>query len=134
MFDGVKKALTAWKAWGRLKEAKVKGKLYAAALALGGAVITAVVAKFTTACPDLIANLGAIGTTAGMGAWAYLQAKGKQPGQSIVLGMAGAGLASATVQIKMLCGPDFFTTLPTIATAGVWIGIMAWLRAPNTPA
>lgn len=131
MLDGLKNALTAWKVWGRLKEARVKGKLYATGLALAGAVVTAVVAKFTTACPDLVANLGAIGTAAAGGAWAYLQARGKQPGQSIVLGMGGAGVAAATVQIKLLCGPDFFTVLPTIATAGVWVGIMAWLKAPQ---
>jgi hypothetical protein len=131
MFDKAKNALMAWEAWGRLKEAKVKGKLYATGLALVGAVATAVVAKFTTACPDLVANLGAIATAAVMGSWTYLQTKGEQPGHSVVLGLGGAGLAAATVQIKLLCGPDFFTVLPTIATAGVWVGLMAWLKAPQ---
>ena len=109
----------------------MKGKLYATALALLGAVATAVVAKLTTACPDLVANLGAIATAALGGGWAYLFAKEKQVGQSLVLGVMGAGLAAATVQIKLLCGPDFFTVLPTIATAGAWIGLMAWLKAPK---
>ena len=130
IFSNIGNAVTAWKVFGRLKGEHVKGKLLTAAVAIGGAVLTAVVAKLTTACPSLIANLGAIGTAALGGAWAYWQTR-KDVTHSLILGLGGAGLAAATVQIKLLCGPDFFTVLPTIATAGIWVGIMAWLKAPK---
>ena len=130
MFGQLKNAVTAWKVWGRLKEAGVKGTLYTALVGLVGAVGTAVVAKLTTACPDLFANIGAIVTAGIGGAWAFYAAK-RPVGGSLVRGAAAAGIAAIIGQIKLMCGPDFMTVAPTILTAGAFVGAMAWLNSPK---
>lgn len=130
LFQNVGRAVTAMKLWKRLREETMKGKLLTAALGLGGAILTAIVAKFTSECPSLFSNVGAIVTAGLGGTWAYLQTK-KDWKESGILGLGAAGVAAAAVQIKMMCGPDFFTVAPTIATAGLWVGIMAYLKSPK---
>ena len=130
IFSDVKNALTAWKVWGQLKEAGVKGRLLAVVVGIAGAVATAVVARLTTACPDLFANFGAVATAGLGGAWAFVRAK-ENWGTSLILGAGAAGLAAMSVQIRLMCGADFFTVAPTVAMAGLWVGIMAYLKAPK---
>ena len=133
IFSDIGHAITAWKVWGRLKEGSVKGKLLTVVVGLAGAVATAVVAKLTTACPDLFSNFGAVVTAGIGGAWAFARVKENWT-TSLILGAGAAGLAAMTVQIRLMCGPDFFTVAPTVAMAGIWVGVMAWLKAPSAPA
>lgn len=130
IIDRIRKARALNAAWSRLEEAHVKGKLITTLLAIGGAALTAIMAKLTTACPDLLANVGPLLVASGGGAWAYVKLKEK-PAGSFFVGVASAFVASGGVYLRQLCGPDFFTTLPTILTAGAWVGLMAWLRQPK---
>lgn len=130
LFSNIGNAIAAWNVWNRLKEAQMKGKLLTALTAIGGAVVTAVVAKLTTACPNLLSNVGPLVTASLGGAFAYVKLRENWKG-SIFVGAATAFIASGTIYLQQLCGPDFFTTLPTIATAGIWVGVMAWLRMPK---
>jgi hypothetical protein len=133
MFDKARKALLAWKVWRRLEEEKVKGKLLTALVGLGGAILTAVVAKYTTQCPSLLSNVGAILTSGIGGGWAYYRARTNTT-ESALLGFGAAGVSAMGAHITMLCGSDFWTIAPTITTAGVCVGVLAWLRPPMSPA
>lgn len=130
MFDGVRKALAAWKLWGLLKEARLKGKLLTVAAGLGGAILTAVVAKFTSQCPDLFSNVGSLVTTGIMGAVAYVKTHSDLK-ISLLWAAAAAGVAAIINQIRLMCGADFFTVAPTLLIGSLWVGVMAWIKAPK---
>lgn len=131
IFGNIGNAVTGLKVMKRLKQAAAARTLLTALITLAGAIVTGVMAKFTSACPNLWSNAGAIVTAGVGGAFAYWQSRGQNAKETIVYGIAAAGLASMAVQVKLLCGPDFFTVLPTIATAGAWVGMLAWLNSPK---
>lgn len=117
----------------RLREAAKMGKLKTVAFALVGAVVTGAVAQITGACPDLLSALPAI-SMAGIGSGiTYLMRKPLQGAKTKAL-LMGAGaivIGSFVQQINSVCGDGFTDKIWSLATAGAWIGLGLWLKAPH---
>jgi hypothetical protein len=125
LIEDIRHALALKKVADRLKEAARMKILLATVYALLGCVVTAIVAQFTGACPTLVANLGAI-VTAGLGGFfAFVANRPKdQPGGKAILSAAlAAGIAAIAAQLKIVCGAGFVEQIPTLAMAGVWVGV-----------
>lgn len=128
LVDDVKRALLLKRLLSRIKEAREMGKLQAVLFGIVGAVATAVVAQVTAACPDLLSQAPAILTGSVGAAIAYLWPK--QSGAKATLAGATAALVAGLMQqLQAACGADFVHQLPTLATAGLWLGIGAWLQS-----
>lgn len=98
-----------------------------------GLAVTAIVAKVTAACPDLISSAGAIGMAAIGGAGTYLLRRPveKAGGKALVLGVLGAAVAGVIDTVNSMCGADFVHQLPTLAVAGLWVAVGLYLRSPH---
>ena len=114
----VRKAWLLKRAVTRLKEARKMGHLKTAAFGLLGALLTAVVAQVTAACPGLLAALPSILTACLGGAITYTLAKRPAGVGLTVGGVVGALLAPLQMSLQSVCGSDFWQSLPTLAVAG----------------
>jgi hypothetical protein len=133
ILDKIRQVLEARRVLNRLKEARMRGHLKTALLVLAATVSTAIVARVTSACPDLLSEWGTI-VTAALGAGAtYLVARPKAGavGKSLLAGLGGAAVAAFLAQLQEVCGADFVKQLPALLTAGAWVGVGLWLKAPH---
>jgi hypothetical protein len=117
----------------RLKEAGKMGKLKVVAFALGGAVLSGIVAQVTGACPGLLATAPSIVTALVGGSVTYLMRRPLESpkGKAILTAALSFGVAAALAQLDAACGEGFLQKLPALATAGAWVGLGLWLRAPH---
>lgn len=133
LIGDIRRALTVKSAWDRLKEASKMGHGKTAVFALLSAVSTAVVAQFSGACPALLTDLPAIATAVVGGVITYLMRKPVQsPGvKALLTGAFGAAVAGGMQALSQACGADFVHQIPALATAGLWVGLGLYLRAPH---
>lgn len=117
----------------QLQEAGKMGKLKAVGFALAGAIATGVMAQVTGACPGLIGAAPAIVTAALGGIMTYWMRKPltSAAGKATLAGCGAFALATVVEQVKQVCGGDFVQQLPTLAVAGLWVGVGLWLKAPH---
>lgn len=117
----------------RLREAGKMGKLKVVAFALVGAAASGVVAQVTGACPGLVAALPGIITAIFGGTVTYLMRRPLQGAKTkaALTAAVGFGMAAGIAQLDAACGEGFVHKIPALATAGAWVGIGLWLRAPH---
>lgn len=129
----IKTALQAKAAWDRLKEASMNGKLGHTLYVAISLIVTALVGHVFQACPSLSTQYLAI-LTAGIGGGFTLWLKARTGGQAATIGtlvtVIGVGLKT---QLDTVC-PGLWTNLPTLASAGFFVGLGLWLNSPHEPA
>jgi len=134
LIQDVKHLLTLKEVRDRLSLSAGGRALMTAVFAVVGAVLTAIVAQYTAACPALLTNLSSI-LTAGFGGGAtyFFLRKPLQnaAGKATITGLLGAAVAGLLQQVTALCGSDFVHQLGPLAMAGVWIGLGHYLQAPH---
>ena len=130
LFGDIKHGLLVRSALNRLRQAWSVGALKTTAFGLAGAILTAMVAHVTAACPDLLASLPTIVTACFGSLLAFAWSKQKVQAAGVA-GFCAAGLAAVGQQISAICGADFTHQLPALAVAGLWVGLGAWLKSPH---
>ncbi len=137
LIGDVKAVLRLKAARDRLREAGKMGKLKTVVFALAGAVLTAVVAQVTGACPSLLAEGPAIVMAGAGGLLSYWSRKpltaaaGKAVATGVIAGAFAAAVAAVAAKVDVVCGAGFVDKLPSLAMAGVWVGLGLWLKAPH---
>lgn len=131
IFSDIGHLLTLQKVRDKLSHTAGGQVLLTVVFGLLGLILTSIVAQVTAACPGLEANVGAILTAAAGGAIAYLLKSPPHGAWAVVTGVAGAGFAGLMQQVQTICGATFIHQLPTLAMAGVWIGLSHYLQAPS---
>lgn len=132
LLDDVKHALTLRKVLGRLKEERMKGKVLTALYGLVGAIVTAIVAQVTGACPGLLSHGIEIACAGVGGGLALLVEKRKAHQAAGIAVAAGLILTAIKAKLDVVC-PGLWSSLPTIATASLWVGVAAWLESSRAP-
>ena len=118
----------------RLRKEQEMGRLKPAIVGLGGGIVTAILANIWSACPDLKAQLVAIGFAAVGGAVATYMIRPKQAA-GLKATLAGIGtliLGGIVTRVTAIC-PDLIAQLPALAMSGVTVGIGLWLRSHREP-
>lgn len=136
LFSNLKHAFLAKRVYARLQKEARLGHLKTALFALGGMLFTAVVAKLTSACPDLLSSGGAILTACIAGGVAFWMKRPKAApvATSLVIGFITAVGAGGIDALRSICGTAFITQLPTILTAVGWTTLGLWLTHPREQA
>jgi hypothetical protein len=136
LWEDVRHLLLLRQVRNRLREASKMGKLGTVktlAFGLVAAIVTGAVAQITGACPDIISSIPAI-AMAGVGSVVtYLMRKPlTSPGTKALLTGAGSvALAAFVQQIDAVCGAGFVGKIPALLTAGLWVSLGLWLKAPH---
>jgi FtsH-binding integral membrane protein len=130
LFGDVRHALTLRSVANRLRQAWSVGAFKTTLFGLCGAVLTAIVAHVTAACPGLIASLPTLVTAAFGAMLAYAWSKQKVASAGVT-GFLAAGVAAVGQHLASVCGSDYVHQLPALAMAGFWVGLGAWLKSPH---
>jgi hypothetical protein len=133
LIEDVKTLLKLRAARNRLREAAKVGKVKVVLFSLLGAVASGAVAQITGACPDLLSAAPAIAMAGVGGAVTYLMRKPLQSAgtKALLTGLGSVVFAGVVQQVNEVCGAGFVDKIPAIATAGAWVGLGLWLKAPH---
>jgi len=132
LIDNIKTALLAKRVLDRVKEAKVKGKLWSTVYGLASAAVAGVAAKITATCPELLPNLGAIAGGAVVAGIALWLSKPKQDAgiKATAFGIVTAIVTAFATKVSGTC-PGLVENIGAILTMGASAGLGLYLSSPK---